>query len=372
MTSPGRAASSRAPETTRARWHGVDVARGLAVLGMMAAHTWPRDATQSELFVDGRPSVLFAVVAGVALGLVTGGAEPPTTRRGAARGRLAIRAAVLVMMGLLLWMLPSGIAIILDYYGVMFLLLVPLLLAPRWLLGAVAVGLLVVAPLVRDRVVELTGVGPTGPVVSGNDLFATIVDYLLTGYYPALLWLPLLLVGLLCARAGLASTRVRILMVGLGTAASAAGYGAAAALPAVDAAAHSGTLAELLGAGGLAVAIIGLALLTLDGERPNRIVGLIAAPLTALGRVALTVYVVHVLIIAALEPLGPAGRFEASVGVTLLIVLSLGGMGFGLVCQALGRRGPLEWLLSSVAGLPFRARTGSPGHDHDQSARLGA
>lgn len=335
---------------------------------MMAAHTWPRDAEQGELLVDGRPSVLFAVVAGVALGLVTGGAEPPGRGPGAgrpaARGRLAIRAALLVVMGVLLWMLPSGIAIILDSYGVMFLLLVPLLFAARGLLAALVVGLLVVAPLIRDRVVELTGLGPTGPLALGDDPGAVLVDWLLTGYYPALLWVPLLLAGLLCARAGLGSTRVRVLMLGLGAAASVAGYGAAAVLPGVDAEAHSGTTAELLGAGGLAIAIIGAALLALDGPEPRRIALVIAAPLTALGRVALTVYVAHVLVISALAPLGPAGRFEAAVGIPLLVGLSLSGVALGLVLQAVGRRGPLEWLLSTVAGLPFRGR--------EQGARLGA
>ncbi|MFN4002826.1 DUF418 domain-containing protein [Microcella sp.] len=335
---------------------------------MMAAHTWPRDAEQGELLVDGRPSVLFAVVAGVALGLVTGGARPAPTGRGsgrsAARGRLALRAALLVVMGVLLWMLPSGIAIILDAYGVMFLLLVPLLFAGRGLLAAVAVGLLIAAPLVRDRVVELTGLGPTGPLALGDDPGAVLVDWLLTGYYPALLWLPLLLAGLLCARAGLGSRRVQLLMLGLGAAACLAGYGAAAVLPGVDAEAHSGSTAELLGAGGLAIAIIGAALLALDGPTTSRAAQLVAAPLTALGRVALTVYVAHVLVIAALAPLGPAGRFDAAVGIPLLIGLSLGGIALGLALQAIGRRGPLEWLLSTLAGLPFRHR--------DPGARLSA
>jgi hypothetical protein len=345
------------------RWHGVDAARGLAVLGMMAAHTWPRYDGDGELLVDGRPSVLFAVVAGVALGLVTGGEAPPLARRGAARGRLALRAGILIIMGLLLWMLPSGIAIILDSYGVMFVLLIPLLFAPRWLLAALAVGLLAAGPLVRDRVVELTGAGPTGPGALTEAPLATLVDWLITGYYPALLWLPLLLAGLLCARSGLASTRVRLAMLGLGLAASVAGYGAAAILPGVDASAHSGTTAELVGAGGLAIAIIAAALLVLDGSPPRRVALLIASPLTALGRVALTVYTAHVLIIAALADLGPAGWFDVSVGIPLLIAMAIGGIALGLILQALRRRGPLEWALSTLAGLPFRAgdrRAGLP------------
>ena len=361
MTTSGRDATARAPSDPRARWRGVDAARGLAVLGMMAAHTWPRDGSQAELLVDGRPSVLFAVVAGVAMGLVTGGDTPSAHARGAMRARFVIRAAILIALGLLLWMLPSGIAIILDYYGVMFLLLVPLLFAPRWVLAAVAATLLIVAPLVRDGVVELTGAEPAGPLV--GDFGAILLDYLFTGYYPALLWLPLLLVGLWCARAGLASTRVRLLMLGLGAAASVAGYSAAAVLPGVDVTAHSGSTAELLGAGGLAVAIIAAALLAFDGTSPRRVVQFIAAPLTALGRVAFTVYVAHVVIIAGLAPLGPAGQFDAAVGIPLLIALSLSGIALGLICQASGRRAPLEWLLSAVTSRAFR--------DTGPGARLG-
>lgn len=333
-----------------ARWVGVDAARGLAVLGMMAAHTWPRDAGQSELLVDGRPSVLFAVVAGVSIGLVTGGSAGGWQTR-IARGRLAVRAGVLAVLGVLLWMLPSGIAVILDYYGVMFVLLVPLLFAAKWLLAALAVALLSVAPLVRDRVVELTGAVPSGPLDGAPNAAEIARDYLLTGYYPALLWLPLLLVGMWCARLGLASTRVRVLLVGVGAVASVAGYGAGVVLPNVDTTAHSGSAAELLGAGGLAVAIVGVALVTLDSPSPQlrRVGRWCAAPLTALGRVALTVYVAHVIIIAALSPLGPAGQFDAAVGVSLLVALTLGGIALGMICQAQGRRAPLEWLLSAAA-----------------------
>ncbi len=323
---------------------------------MMAAHTWPRSPDTGELLVDGRPSVLFAVVAGVALGVVTGAERPPAEGRGRLRGRLALRAVLLVGAGVLLWMLPSGIAIILDSYGVMFLLLLPLLFAPRWLLGATALGLLAVAPLVRDRVVEVAGTGPTGPTTAPT-AGALLLDWLLTGYYPALLWLPLVLVGLLCARAGLHRSRVRLLMLGLGVAACVAGYGAAAVLPGIDAEAHSGSTAELLGAGGLAIAVIGAALMLLDRERSARAVTVATAPLAALGRVALTVYVGHVGVIALLEPLGPAGFFDATVGIPLLIALTVAGCALGLVCDRLGRRGPLEAALAEAvdAMLPRRS-----------------
>ncbi|MDO9590966.1 MAG: heparan-alpha-glucosaminide N-acetyltransferase domain-containing protein, partial [Microcella sp.] len=304
-----------APTLSALRFSGVDAARGLAVIGMIAAHVWPRTDQQGELLVDGRPSMLFAVVAGIALGIVSGHAETAGVPRADARWRLLIRAGLLIALGLLLWMLPSGIAIILDYYGLMFVLLLPLLFVPRIALAAVAALLLVVAPLARDQLVA-TGSPVEQPWVAAS-------DYLLTGYYPALIWLPLLIAGLLCARSDLSSTRTRLLMVTLGTLASVAGYGAAAVLPNATAEAHSSTVPELLGSGGLAVALVGLALLALDSSATPRVLLIAASPIVAVGRMPLTIYTAHVLVIAAFSPLGPAGQFDAAVGIPLFIGLTV-------------------------------------------------
>ncbi len=333
---------------------------------MIAAHVVPRPGGlgAQELLVDGRPSILFALVAGVSLGLMTGQDAPPALgapsrpglpARAEARWRLLIRALALLALGLGLWLLPHGIAVILDYYGVMFLLMIPLLFARRVVLAVVATVVLVAAPLLRDEIVT-RGAPETGPL-------ATIVDYLLTGWYPALLWVPLLAVGLLAARAGLGSARVRAALLAGGATASVAGYGAAAVLPAagfaeVDAAAHSGTIAELLGSGGLAAAVLGLCLVLLDPPTGRAPIGvrIALAPLSAMGRVALSVYVGQVLVIAALSPLGGAGRFDGALGWGILIVLLVASTAFALACRALGRRGPLEWLLTRLADLPFGPR----------------
>jgi len=316
---------------------------------MIAAHAWPRQ-DDGELLVDGRPSVLFVVVAGVALGLVTARAADPSASAGARREqriRLIVRAAILLAIGLLLWMLPSGIAVILDYYGVLFVLALPLLFAARWLLAVVGVALLVAAPLARDALVAAG--------VPGESSLAPVVDYLFTGYYPAVLWLPLVALGLLATRTGLGHARTRAMLVGGGAIAALGGYGAAALLPGVSAEAHSGSTAELVGSGGLAFAIIGLLLVVLDPADPSRWRRIALGPLTALGRVALTVYVGQVIVIAAFAALGPAGRFTSPVGETLVVVLVVAGILFALACSALGRRGPLEALLSSAAGAVGRA-----------------
>lgn len=346
MTRSGPAPTGALAPTSSVRFSGIDAARGLAIIGMMAAHVWPRDDAQSELLVDGRPSMLFAVVAGVALGIVTGGAEPDSVPRATARWRLLIRAGLLLALGLMLWMLPSGIAIILDYYGLMFALMLPLLFTSRWALVGLGAVLLVAAPLLRDAVVAAGA-----PV---EQPWAAATEYLLTGYYPVLLWLPLLMAGLLCARSDLASSRTRLLMLSLGALASVAGYGAAAVLPGVGAEAHSSTAAELLGSGGLAVAMIALALLLLDRPSTSRVLTMAALPLVAIGRMPLTIYTGHVLVIAGFASLGPAGRFEPEVGIPLFIGLTVAAVLIAGAFLALRLRGPLEAAVSGLAGLAGR------------------
>lgn len=79
----GRLASRLERLNGGARLAGVDLARGLAVLGMFAAHLlwitdpfdWGTPGTWIAL-VDGRSSILFATLAGVSIGLVTGGRVP--------------------------------------------------------------------------------------------------------------------------------------------------------------------------------------------------------------------------------------------------------------------------------------------------------
>ncbi len=334
------------PTPVRSRLSGVDAARGLAVIGMMAAHAWPRTENQGELLVDGRPSILFAVVAGMALGMVTGGGEPATHRHSDARWRLLIRAVLLIALGVLLWMLPSGIAIILDYYGVMFVLLIPLLFLPRLALVAIAAVVLATAIALREW---LFAAG-----VPEDEPWATASDYLLVGYYPALLWLPLLIIGLVCARSDLRAPRTRVVMLVLGVVVSFAGYGVAAILPGVTAEAHSGTVPELLGSGGLAVALVAALLLALDSPQTTRALAVIAAPFVAIGRMPLTIYTAHVLVIAALAPLGPAGLFAPQVGIPLFVALTVVSAVVALLAMRARRRGPLEALLSYLAGLPAR------------------
>ena len=78
---------------------GIDVARGLAVLGMMTAHVGPDDPYGFSELADGRPASLFVVLAGLSLGLLSGGAvtgdrDParPGARPDPGAGAAAVRA----------------------------------------------------------------------------------------------------------------------------------------------------------------------------------------------------------------------------------------------------------------------------------------
>jgi uncharacterized membrane protein len=319
---------------------GIDVARGLAVIGMFVAHTAP-NPDDVELFADGRSSMLFATLAGVSLGIMTGQAIPtPRGRRGDRVRSILIRAAVLFLLGVVLSTLGSRIAIILDYYAVMFLLATPLLFLARPVLAVVAAAVVVGGPLLADALPEQS------PSIGR----ALLEEYLLLGYYPAIPWLFLLLIGLVAARSGLERPATRTAMVAGGTLTSVLGYGTAAVVPGITAAAHSDSTAELLGSGGLAIAVIGLMLWATSS---SRIVRLVLSPVGAVGSMALTVYTLQILTLAVFARLRDATDGAiAYPGWPLLIGMTAGSLVFAVVWRRMLGRGPLERAVTLMANGP--------------------
>lgn len=320
---------------------GVDIARGVAILGMFVAHTMPRDG-EGELLVDGRSSLLFATLAGVSLGLLSGAEDPPGPgERSGIRRIVFVRALFVFLLGVLLATLGSEIAIILDYYAVMFLLLLPLLFLRRAFLVGIGMVILVVAPMLA-RLVD-----PGGR--TGDDGIDLLRNYLLTGSYPALVWLPVLIAGLVAARSGLLHRRTQVWMLLGGVAAAICGYGAAAVLPGVTAEAHSGSTAEILGSGGTAIAVIGVLLLLTTSETAGRVSQFVLWPIGAAGFLALTVYTAQIVVLAMVAGARETGGPEYP-GWPLLIGLCVASLvGASLWRYFLGR-GPLERLLAAAAG----------------------
>lgn len=368
-------------QSDRSRVAGVDVARALALLGMMAVHMTPPEHVLHDV-AAGRASALFAVLAGLSLALVTGGASRHRGRLLAADAAgIGCRALVIAGIGLWLGGLETGIAVILTYYGVLFLLGLPFLALPlRWLVG-LAVSWCVVSPFVSHLV--RSRISAPGPLVpTGSDLFRPgelVANLTLTGYYPAIPWLTYLLAGLALGRLDLRSMRsaAAVTLTGTGVALSAAvvsglllGTGPArSAITASPTTAgtswatvwssvasgsfygttptdsawwlavaqpHSGTPLDLAHTAGTACMVVGLALLA-SRWRPR-----LWAVLLGAGAMTLSLYTAHLVMLT--PEIWPHEGPEHLM-TQVLVVLAVGAS-FAL----LRARGPLELLVRRISG----------------------
>jgi len=227
------------------RLMGVDIARGLAVLGMAGAHVgatevfeWARIETWLDL-VHGRSSILFAVVAGISIALLTGRRRRPEPEElPALRLRLLGRGAVIFAIGLALELLNTGIAVILTVYGVLFVAVIPFLRWRRRWLALAAALLALLGPVLLEgvRILSLDASGPG-------------LDLVLFGTYPITVWLVFLLAGLALGRSRLDRKRTAATMLAGGVLLAGIGYGGAALLAPIGEAAWSSAVTEPADAG---------------------------------------------------------------------------------------------------------------------------
>jgi uncharacterized protein len=331
-----------------ARITGVDLARGLAVLGMYGAHVgateafdWTAPGTWLDV-VNGRSSILFAVLAGVSIAIISGQSRPLSgVELSRARVRILTRAAVIFLIGVVLESLDSGIAIILPVYAVLFVAALPFL---RWPSAALftlggAVGLLM-------PVAVLT-------LALGADSDDYLLDLFVTGSYPALTWFAFVIVGLGVGRLDLRSTRVRVIVLGTGALMAVAGYSGGAIAEAVvsrltppspllatlaTTEPHSGSPFEVIGSMGFALAVTALCLLVAGPAR------WVLYPLAAVGAMALTAYTVHVVIVA---DIGRAAFEQTGNGLYLSFIV--GALAVCAMWTLLFGKGPLERALTAVS-----------------------
>lgn len=334
---------------------GLDVARGLAVIGMFAAHVlildlfdWSTPGTWGAI-VNGRSSVLFATLAGVSIAIISGRAEPfDGVQLVRARVRILVRAVIIFVLGGLLVATNVNIYVILEYYAVYFVLALPFQRwRPRSLL-VLAGGLAIVAPIVHV-------VGAAAFASSGL-AYSMIVQLVLTGEYPAIIWMVFVLTGLAIGRLDLSRTGVRVRLVVGGAIASVVGYGAGAVAIAVFGPSdvfttdpHSGSPFEVVGAVGCAVAIIGLCLLVARSLR------FVVFPLAAVGSMALTAYTGQILAIVLVWHGGQDYWIAGYDNAPIFLALAIGALvGCTLWALFLGR-GPLERVLGWASTSAARA-----------------
>jgi uncharacterized membrane protein len=391
---------------------GADLARGIAVLGMFTAHVGVTSADVGTLegwlsLAHGRSSILFATVAGLSLALVTGGPKPFTGEMmRTARSRILVRALLLLALVALLDLFGTRVFLILGFYAAYFVLALPFLRMPPARLAAIAVVIAVVGPfLVYYGPEALARAGLRAP----HDGSGAATDFLLTGHYPALVWMAYVLAGLAVGRCDLRSPTLHLTLVagGLGLAtlssiASAtlvAGAGGTATIDSQLAMTssesvvppptwsdpwpplsglylegpHDDTMFEALGSGGFALGVLGLCLLigaAVSGGADaggagtgstgaagwfGRIVRwavlVVVTPVAAVGALALTVYSLQIAAIwwwtrTYWDLLDPPDN--EPLGWMVLISLAA-----ATLWRAFLGRGPLERLFARVARKAF-------------------
>ncbi len=375
---------AQAPPT--GRLIGVDLARGLAVFGMYAAHVGPDPATTGGArgflmeLAHGRSSALFAFLAGFSVVLMTG----RTPRRGRAGRRavakVVVRAVVLLALGTALTMTGTPVEVILAFYGPYFLLVLPLYRLSARTLAEIAAAAALVLPQLLFLIVRAVyedgalGGGSTGPGAWPRTADG-LVSLLFTGSYPALSWLPFVVAGMAVARLDVTATAVRVRLALTGAGLAVLGYGGSwlalhhlpgvaraldgaglahgtrtawwsdvAGWPEEDtwgwlfvAAPHSETTLSVVANTGVALAVLAGCLLAVDAlPRLRRAAG----PVIAVGSMSLSAYVLHIL---AIRLLG----LEELPGPSLSVLLGFvaGVTAFAALWSRFFRRGPLEWLL---------------------------
>ncbi|MFF7185863.1 DUF418 domain-containing protein [Streptomyces sp. NPDC008222] len=361
---------------------GVDLARGLAVFGMFAAHVGPDPGKGGVTgflmeLAHGRSSALFALLAGFAVVLITGRRTPKTGQAGRqAVAKVIIRAVLLLAVGSALTMWGTPVDVILAFYGLYFLLVLPLYRLGAGPLAALAVGTALVFPQLLYVLSPLAGGASTAAGRPDG-----LLSLLVTGSYPALTWLPFVLAGMAVARLDLASAAVRTRIALTGVALAVVGYGGSwlalhlvpGALDAIGASGaggaassawwsdtagyptgttpawllaaspHSETTLSILANTGVAITVLALCLSAMDVfPRLRRL----ARPVIAVGTMSLTAYVSHIVAIRVLgidELPGPALHVLLGFIVAVAAFATLWSRSF--------QRGPLEWVMGKATGI---------------------
>lgn len=332
------------------RLHAIDAARGVALAGMIVINVGPTSpetlAERLYLLPYGRASILFVVVAGIGMGLFlrsrrTGLRPWPT---------LTWRAVLLVLGGLALQRMTDDIGVILPIYGVLFACAPALQrLAGRALIATA--GLLTFAgPALLVAHVQSEGVRHfTEPVALGDPPIALLHNLALSGRYPLATWIVPFLVGLWLVTHDLRAQRVqeRMIVWGGGTAVAAFAVAQASVIflgPTAEAgywrlltgAAHGQMPLWLVSSIAGAAFVVGLLLRLRDA------LGALVRPLAMTGRMSLTWYVLHVVILAAVTP---DGGFTFTEGAVVSATLIVAFMGLSVAWGGHGRTGPLAWLM---------------------------
>ncbi len=349
------------------------MARALAIIGMVMVHIGPYDLPGGGLSgavyrsTHGRAAIVFIVLAGIGVSLLAGDHSPD--RITGARVRLGWRTLVLLPAGLALQTLDIDVAVILQYYAVYFLVAMAVLeLSDRALL-IVAACSVTLGPVLLIWLERTVPSWFLGGVPAWDDVPRIVRDIALTGYYPVVVWTAPLVLGMWIGRRDLGSTTV-MRSVGLaGAVVAAVAFLTSAGLVALLGPASSSTdwnhlhVIEphnemplwMLSSAGIAVAVIAGCVLF------ARLLPRTTWPLAALGQLALTAYVAHLLVLHW----WPQWLDRSTYGAAWLSVgrFTVAALVLATVYRALAARGPFELLLRPALIRP----SATADHDADHA-----
>ncbi|GGC16153.1 DUF418 domain-containing protein [Cellulomonas carbonis] len=344
---------------------GIDAARGIALLGMIVVNVGPVEGEGAlhrlYLLPYGRASVLFVVIAGIGMGFML------RSRRGERRRwpTVAWRAGLLLVGGLALQLVTDDVSVILPVYGVLFLLALVLQRAPTSLLLGLALTMTLVGPVLYvGHVVLEGGEHLTEPLELGDPVGTVLHGLVLSGRYPLVTWCVPFLVGLWLARLDLRDADVLRRMMLWGGLLAVAGFALSqVSRSALGREADVGLGRLLTGAAhgqmplwlvsSVAGAVFVVGLMVVVAPRVPRL----AAPLADAGGLALTLYVLHVLVLAAVKP--PDG-FTLAQGMAVSLALSVSFLVAAVGWRRLVGTGPLEVLLRASWFRPPPTRAAAP------------
>lgn len=366
----------------------VDLARGMALAGMMLAHLGPVQvgdvAPINEIVSAGRAAPLFALLAGVSLTLV----QRRDSRGAGSVGATVVRGLLLVLLGLSLGSLRDmPVLIILAVYGLLIVSALPLRGLSTRTLVLLTAGWAVLAPIgllaLRIHHDPVFTEQPSWSDV--QDPWRLIGTILFWGGYPAVVWMAYVLAGLIIGRFDL-TDRVAAARLAVGGLVTLIATLTVAWLRERDWAAlfdhdaypyepvtwadlwvvgpHTSMPLNVIGAIGSAALVIGLAALVVRSATARRLV----TPVSAAGAMTLTLYAAHVLWTWRLRLDSDVPALGSWGGWALQVVVLFAA---AALYRRFWRRGPLEqvmrWMSVDTRRLRRADKELGPQHVGDRS-----
>ncbi len=347
---------------------GIDVARALAVIGMIIVNFkiafGERGGEIAKLFAsvfEGKASALFVVLAGIGIAFMSNNAIKNNDKQKLAKTRIKIckRAIFLLVIGL--FFIPIWQADILHFYGIYMLITLLLISSSRKLIFSVVLTLVLVYPLMM--LILNYDTGWNFETFEYSDLLSVsgfLRNLFFNGFHPVIPWTAFMLLGLWFGKHDLSNERfikksikvssiifiVTLIISKASIKFLAEGdQSVAAELKEILATSPMPPLPIYM-ISGSSIAILVISICVLIAKKYHS--HLIIIALSKTGQLALTFYIVHIVIgMGILESINSTkmGYYSIEFSVIYALLFSLLCIIFAMIWNNYRKIGPLEWVL---------------------------